>query len=221
MRAGKKDIAFFDIDKTIIKINSGIALVKHAYRQGELNTLGIIKAALTGIQYKYTPKDTHTIIKKMGSWLNGIAEERLNKIANEILTKDLIPNIRPNIITEIQKLKNQGTEVVILSSAISAVCIPLGKHLNMDAVICTELEVENGKFTGHPVNKFCFRDEKLIRLKEFCRKRNFNLANAAYYADAIDDLPALEAVGFPVCVSPDKKLNKVAIERGWLVQNWE
>lgn len=156
----------------------------------------------------------------MGSWLKGLSEDKFAKISNEIFKKDLLPNIRPNIIKEINKLKKEGTEVVILSSAISSVCVPLGRHLNMDAVICTELEVEEGKYTGRPVGKFCFRDEKLIRLKEFCQRRNFNLNNAAYYADAIDDLPALEAVGFPVCVSPDKKLGKIAAERGWIVQNW-
>lgn len=220
MTQRKKDIAFFDIDKTIIKINSGEALIKMAYRKGVMSTLGIVKAVYAGIQYKYSMKDTHKIIQKMGSWLKGLSEDKFTKISNEIFKKDLLPNIRPNIIKEIDHLKKQGTEVVILSSAVSSVCVPLGKHLNMDAVICTELEVEEGKFTGRPVGKFCFRDEKLVRLKEFCQMRNFSLDNAAYYADAIDDLPALEAVGFPVCVTPDKKLNKIAQEKGWIIQNW-
>lgn len=220
MTKRKKDIAFFDIDKTIIRINSGEALIKMAYRKGVMSTLGILKAIYAGIQYKYSMKDTHKIIQKMSSWLKGLSEDKFAKISSEIFKKDLLPNIRPNIIKEINRLKKEGTEVVILSSAISSVCVPLGKHLNMDAVICTELEVEEGKFTGRPVGKFCFRDEKLVRLKEFCQMRNFSLDNAAYYADAIDDLPALEAVGFPVCVTPDKKLTKIAIERGWLVQNW-
>jgi len=220
MKQRRKDIAFFDIDKTIIKINSGEALIKMAYRKGVMSTLGIVKAVYAGVQYKYSMKDTHKIIQKMGRWLKGLSEDKFAKISNEIFKKDLLPNIRPNIVKEIDELKKQGTEVVILSSAVSSVCVPLGKHLNMDAVICTELEVEEGKFTGRPVGKFCFRDEKLVRLKEFCQMRNFSLDNAAYYADAIDDLPALEAVGFPVCVSPDKKLNKIAQEKGWIIQNW-
>lgn len=220
MTLKKRDIAFFDIDKTIIRINSGEALIRHAYHKGVMSTLGVLKAIYTGIQYKYSMKDTHKLIHRMSGWLAGLSEDKFNKISNEILQKDLLPNIRPNIVKEIEFLKNEGTEVVILSSAISSVCIPLGKHLNMDAVICTELEVEAGKFTGRPVGKFCFRDEKLVRLKEFCEQRNFKLENAAYYADSIDDLPALQQVGFPVCVSPDKKLAKIALERGWLVQNW-
>jgi HAD superfamily phosphoserine phosphatase-like hydrolase len=157
----KKEIAFFDIDKTIIKINSGEALIRQAYRKGVMSTLGIMKAIYTGLQYKYSMTDTRKLIQKMGRWLAGLNEEKFNKISNEIFKKDLIPNIRPAIIKEINELKANGTEVVILSSAVSSVCIPLGKHLNMDAVICTELEVEDGKYTGRPVGRFCFRDEKL------------------------------------------------------------
>lgn len=216
----KTHIAFFDIDKTILKINSGEALIRHAYSKGLMSTIGVMKAIFTGLQYKFGWKDTHKLIHKMGSWLNGLSEEKFNKISKEIFHKDILPNIRPNIITEIKKLQESGTEVVILSSAVESICIPLGKHLNVDDVICTKLEVKNGKFTGMPVGKFCFRDEKLIRLKEYCEKKNQPLSDVAYYADAIDDLPALEKVGYPMCITPDKKLTKIAMERGWQIHRW-
>jgi phosphoserine phosphatase len=70
-----KHIAFFDIDKTILKINSGETLVKQAYRRNLINTIGFIKAVYAAIQYKFSLRDTHHIIRKMGSWLNGVSEE--------------------------------------------------------------------------------------------------------------------------------------------------
>jgi HAD superfamily hydrolase (TIGR01490 family) len=215
-----KKIAFFDIDKTILKINSGEALVRHAYRKGLMNTIEVLRVIYTALQYKYALSDTHKIIKKMGSWLKGLSEEKLRAISSEIFYKDILPNVRPQIIQEIDQLKKRGIEVVILSSAIKAICNPLGEHLHMDDVICTELEVKKGLFTGKPVGKYCFRDEKLIRMKEYCEKKNILLQDVAYYADAIDDLPALEQVGLPVCISPDKKLSRVAQQRGWLIYNW-
>ncbi|MDA3881301.1 MAG: HAD-IB family hydrolase [Prolixibacteraceae bacterium] len=216
----RKHIAFFDIDKTILKINSGEALVKQAYRRNFLNTIGFIKAIIAAIQYKFALKDTHHIIRRMGSWLNGVSEEKLDKLTKDIFYDDIIPNIRPHIIDEIKRLKSDGTKVVILSSAIKWVCQPLGKHLNVDDVICTELEVVNGTLTGNPVGNYCFRSEKLNRLKAFCENMNYELQHAAYYADSIDDLPALEKVGHPVCVTPDKKLTRVAQSRGWTIQKW-
>ena len=220
MNNNAQHIAFFDIDKTILRINSGEALIRQAYRKGLMNTIGIIKAIYAALQYKFAMKDTHKIIHKMGSWLNGLSVEKFNKLSSDIFHKDILPNIRPNIIKEIHRLKKQGTEVVILSSAVKSICKPIGDYLQMDDVICTELEVVDGKYTGRPVGKFCFRDEKLIRLKEFCKKRNYNIQDAAYYADSIDDLPALEQVGHPVCISPDKKLSKVASKKGWTIHQW-
>ncbi len=220
MKETEKKIAFFDIDKTILKINSGEALVRHAYQKGLMSTIGVLKAIYTALQYKAGMKDTHKIINKMGSWLKGLSEEKFNSVSKEIFHKDILPNIRPNIIKEINRLKREGIEVVILSSAVESVCKPIGEHLNMDGVICTALEVDKGILTGRPVGRYCFRDEKLVRLEEYCRNRNYSLNQVAYYGDSIDDLPALEKVGFPVCISPDKKLTKIAQQKGWLIYNW-
>ncbi|MBW1849555.1 MAG: HAD-IB family hydrolase, partial [Deltaproteobacteria bacterium] len=34
------------------------------------------------------------------------------------------------------------------------------------------------------------------------------------------DIPVLEVVGHPMCVTPDKKLEKVAVEKGWIICRW-
>ena len=35
------------------------------------------------------------------------------------------------------------------------------------------------------------------------------------YSDSFSDLPMLEAVGLPAVVHPDRRLRRVALERGW------
>jgi phosphoserine phosphatase len=47
------------------------------------------------------------------------------------------------------------------------------------------------------------------------------MGNAFYYADSIADLPVFESVGFPVCVTPEKKLEKIALKRRWKINIWE
>jgi phosphoserine phosphatase len=37
------------------------------------------------------------------------------------------------------------------------------------------------------------------------------------YSDSHTDLPFLEAVGHPVAVNPDRKLRRIASQRGWPV----
>ena len=97
----------------------------------------------------------------------------------------------------------------------------MANNLNIDDIICSELEVYNGIMTGRPVGHLCFGEEKAVRLKEYCEKNNSFRSEAWYYGDSISDLPALEAVGKAVCINPDKKLKKTAVERDWKILYWK
>jgi phosphoserine phosphatase len=44
-------------------------------------------------------------------------------------------------------------------------------------------------------------------------------ARAKAYSDSFSDLPMLEVVGSPAAVNPDRRLRRVATERGWPVLN--
>ncbi len=43
------------------------------------------------------------------------------------------------------------------------------------------------------------------------------LASASFYSDSINDLPLLLAVGHPVVVDPDARLEREALARQWPV----
>ena len=57
-------------------------------------------------------------------------------------------------------------------------------------------------------------------LASFARRRNLDLSRSYAYADSISDLPMMEAVGNPVAVNPDSRLQKAARERGWEIKDW-
>jgi HAD superfamily hydrolase (TIGR01490 family) len=115
--------------------------------------------------------------------------------------------------------RENGANLVILSSALTAICSPVAKHLEMHSVICSELEIENQHFTGKPMGKFCLKDEKLLRMNQYLLANNYTNEDSYYYGDSIDDLPVLSSVGHPVCVNPDSRLKKIAIERNWAIQS--
>jgi HAD superfamily hydrolase (TIGR01490 family) len=211
----KKYIAFFDLDRTIIDKNSGSILVRQAYKSGLLNIKTLISAVYMSYLYKLSLRNTTLIISKMGSWLKGFNEDSLKSFSNSIVNDLLLNSIRQEIYKEISFHREHHAEVVLLSSAISSICIPIATHLGMDNVICTIMEVSNGVLTGNPVGKFCFGEEKVIRLTEYCIKNKIDPKDSWYYGDSISDLPVLDFVGNPVCVNPDRKLKRVALERNW------
>ena len=213
----KSYAAFFDLDKTILSINSGHVLVREAYKSGLMGSADLLNAIYLSLLYKFRLRDTASIISGMGKWLKGLTVAEVTELAEHVVNKYLIDKIRSEIISEINFHREHNSEIVILSSVMIEICRFIGTHLGIDNYICTEMEVADGVLTGYPEKKFCFDDEKRVRLIEYCERKNYNLDEAFYYGDSISDFPALSVVGHPVCVAPERKLSRIAREKEWRV----
>jgi HAD superfamily hydrolase (TIGR01490 family) len=216
----KNYIAFFDLDQTIAKSISGRALFRGAYRKGLLTRFDIMRAVFLSTAFRLKLKDPAKIIDKMVRWVEGIPEKALEDLCSEVFMHELLPSVYKEAISEIENHKSKNAKVVILSSSLTTVCQEMAKNLDIDDFICTELEVRNGYLTGQPAGHICYGEEKAVRLKKYCEKYNFSPSDAWYYGDSMADLPALNSVGNPICVNPDKKLKKTARNRGWKIVSW-
>src|SRR5919197_268570 len=88
------------------------------------------------------------------------------------------------------------------------------------ALVATEPESRDGRFTGHVLGTPCFREGKVRRVDEWLQglgRRLDEFAESACYSDSHNDLPLLERVTRPVAVDPDATLEAHARRRGWEV----
>ena len=213
-------IAFFDLDRTITAVISGRALAKGAYSKGLMKNLTLIKALLNSVFYKLNLRDQAKIIDSMAGWTKGLGEKEYLDLCNFVLNEKLLPSVFKEALVEISSHKNKGARVVLLSSAVDAVCNGIASELGLDDVICSRLEVIDSRLTGKPVGSICFGPVKAIKLKEYCNSYKSDPSLSWYYGDSISDLPALLAVGNPVCINPDSGLSKKAAEFNWDVRIW-
>ena len=211
--------AFFDLDRTIIRTDSGRTLIWYALKEGLMTRTYLLKGIYLSILYKLNLRNPTKIISTMVSWLKGVSEDSFNELSAEIFRNDLKESINHDIKSEINFHRKNGAGCVILSSSIQPVCQPIADYLKMDDIICSNLEVDNGIYTGRPSGLFCFGEEKAVRLLEYCKMNNIDYETALYYGDSISDLPVLNTVGYPICVNPDRKLKRVANIRGWQIIN--
>ncbi|MBW4919577.1 HAD family hydrolase, partial [Klebsiella pneumoniae] len=93
-------------------------------------------------------------------------------------------------------------------------------ELGFEHLLATELELENGRYTGRLRGTPNMREGKVTRLLAWLAERGWPasmLQQAWFYSDSINDLPLLKAVGQPVAASPDAVLRQHAGQHGWPV----
>jgi putative phosphoserine phosphatase / 1-acylglycerol-3-phosphate O-acyltransferase len=217
----KDYIVFFDLDQTITRSVSGKEVAKAAYRKGLLKHRNLAKAVVLLIASRLKLRDPLKMIDDMVSWVKDMPEEMIADLCSDVSREVLIPSVFKEAIAEIEYHKSKNAKVVILSSALTYICREMAVYLNIDDIICSELEVKDGLLTGRPLGSLCFGNNKAIGLKEYCETNNVSSIDAWYYGDSISDLPALSVVGHQVCVNPDNKLKIEATNRGWKILLWK
>ena len=210
-------VAAFDLDKTIISVNSARLIVKASRRLGYMSNKEFLKAILLSIVYKFDLKDATKIVEDMSMWLKGLKEKDVINMINEHVVQEVVNLIRPEIRKVIEKHREENARLVLLSSAMPYICDPIAKHLDMADVVSSELETSNGEFTGVPVGRLNFGTQKAVTMKQFCEEHGYSLDDAYYYGDAFTDRFVLDAVGNAVCVKPEIKLKRMARHKGWKV----
>lgn len=207
--------AFYDLDHTILAGNSATHLVHESRGRGVMTERQFWHAVWLSILYKLNIGNPTRMINRMLTWLKGLKEDDIMKLSREIFEQRIKDTIRPEILETIHEHQSKKGAVVLLSSATTPICLPVSQHLGMDEIICTRLESENGTLTGNTLGKLVYGPEKKVRMLEFCREKNFDPLEAWYYGDSHTDRYVMEAVGFPVAVSPDKGLMKIARRKNW------
>lgn len=213
-------VAFFDVDKTILSINSGSAMVRASAREGLTGYRRLAEAAFFTGLHRANILKAETIINRLAGWFTDFDEPVIIDFSSRLFQRELLPAIRLHAREAVAFHRGRKAELVILSASTSYTCSPLVEELGLDGCLCSELEVHAGTFSGKPSTPYCYGNEKLVRAEGFCRERGYDLAEAWYYGDSWSDIPILEAVGHPVCVNPDRKLRKVAKQRKWDISRW-
>ena len=117
--------------------------------------------------------------------------------------------LRKDVFERMRWHQEQGHVVVLVSASLGAYLHPLGDLLEVDAVLCTELEVIDGRLTGNLHGSNCRGAEKIHRLQQWCEESGFTSDDLVYaYGDSSGDIQMLEAFSRPTWVS------KVDIEIG-------
>jgi len=213
--------AFFDMDKTLIAENSGSLYMQYRYQRGEIGGMDLLKGIGAYLQYKVGILDIRNWTKQMMVQFRGQEEAELEAEASRWFWEMVAPTVYPEAIEAVRKHEAEGHVVAIVSGATRFVVQPLAQMLDIEHMLYTRLEVEDGAFTGRVIEPICFEEGKIYWLQQFIEEQGIDLAKSWFYTDSITDLPLLDLVGHPVAANPDPLLYRTAVKRRWPVRFFE
>ena len=103
--------------------------------------------------------------------------------------------MRPDVAERLRWHQEQGHVVVLVSASLNPYLEVLGDLLEVDAVLCTGLHVEDGVYTGAISGLNCRGQEKVSRLHAWCVAANVPVTSVKYaYGDSSGDHQMLLSV---------------------------
>ncbi|MCV7301300.1 HAD-IB family hydrolase [Mycobacterium barrassiae] len=214
---GPKVAAFFDFDGTLIQGYSANALIVHRARNLELGPDEFVRtmlAVLSGPLDEAAFQDL--MLQGIRGWV-GRTDDELMELGEQLFAQEIAGALFYGTWRLVRAHQKKGHTVVIATSATRMQVQPMAQELGIDHVLCTELETENGVVTGGIVGRPPWHEGKAAAVREFARRHRIPLKNCHAYANGHEDVPFLDAVGYPHPVNPGSELARHAGEQAWSV----
>lgn len=208
--------AFFDLDRTLIRRSSMLALAPSLRRHGLIGWGSLARASvwhavylIRGVSSSQLAQTADQTFRLMKGWP---VEELQALIAEEI--EPLAALAFPDAISRMRAHQARGERAIVVSASLVDLVEPLAQRLGLDGAIASRAETADGKYTGR-VESFLHGSAKADAVRAYAAEHGIELGASSSYTDSRSDVQLLEAVGHPYAVNPDRALAKTAEARGW------
>jgi len=212
--------AFFDLDRTLLLVNSGRLWLESERRHGRIGVWQMIQATFYLIGYKFNAVDMERVMVKALSTVRGVEEEEVRRRTHEWYQAEVAQTVAPGARPALESHRAQGHPLVLLTASSLYESEIASRQLELDAYLATRYEVVDGHFTGDVVRPLCYGPGKVVHAERWAVDNDVDLDRSYFYTDSITDLAMLERVGEPRIVQPDPRLRRLARKRGWEILDW-
>lgn len=207
--------AFFDLDRTLLRRSSALALAPAFRAAGLISRRQLAKAAAWQVLFMARGAG-HGAVKRAAEdglmILRGFAPSELQALVADSMERVLRPLVYAESLDLVERHRRRGEPVYIVSATLQEIVQAIADDLGFDGALGTVCEVQDGVYTGRALRAL-HAGNKARCIEEL----DHDLEASTAYSDSHTDLPFLEAVGHPVAVNPDRALRRIAVERRWPV----
>ncbi len=211
--------AFFDMDNTLLTVDTGVSYTKFLYRRGELGRRMLATGLYWSTLYTLAVLDMESVFTKLCEDLEGDSESEMIAKCDVWYREHIAPFVAPAARVAIERHRAEGHQIVLATGSTVYAARPVARGIGIDHVLATELEVDGDTFTGKP-RALCFGQHKVRLAERWAAEHGIDLAQSYFYSDSFNDLPMLERVGNAIAINPDARLARHAKQRGWPQMRW-
>ena len=217
----RKKIALFDLDHTLIPMDSDFEWGEFTITQGWCDASEFKRRnAEFFAHYQAGTLDIHDYVRFATQAIR--AQGATESIAGRARFMDAVvqKGIKKQALELVQGHQQAGEMVVIVTATNEFVTRPIADAFGVEALIAVQLERDaQGWVTGEITGTPSFREGKVVRVEQWLAARglDWDAVETTFYSDSMNDLPLLEKATHPVATNPDARLRALATERGWRI----
>jgi HAD superfamily hydrolase (TIGR01490 family) len=210
--------AFFDLDRTLIRRSSMLALAPTLRRQGLIGWRSLARATawhaiylIRGVSSRQLSQVAGQTFRLMEGWpvpeFRALIAEQIEPLASLAF---------PDAISRMRAHQRRGERAIVVSASLIDLVEPLAARLGLDGAIASRAAIRDGRYTGH-VESFLHGPAKAEAVRSYAAANAIDLAASSAYTDSRSDIELLQAVGHPFAVNPDRALSRAARAKNWPV----
>lgn len=204
-------LALFDVDFTLTKQETMIALYRWMVRRDPRLLRYLPKAAMAGLLFKLGIIRERQTKELFFSFLRNRPMEEVEALADRYLEEVLQSLLYRDGLEKLAALKAEGYHVILTSASPEFYITKLLRLMPADAAMGTLFEVKDGRFTGRMVGENNKGEEKVRRLHHYLEGQAVDYPSSYMFSDSMADGPLLELVGHPYLINYKKKHPKYPV----------
>ena len=161
--------AFFDLDRTLISVNSGRLWISRERRLRRISLRQLAEATVMLVAYRLSLVDMDASMRKALSVYRGEREEVLAAWTREWFDAEVRQWVSEGARRALDEHRAAGHLRVLLTSSSPYVSAIVGEHLELDGWISSRYEVKDGVLTGEPVLPLCYGPGKVTLAEAYAR----------------------------------------------------
>ncbi|HTR33312.1 MAG TPA: HAD family hydrolase [Gaiellaceae bacterium] len=211
--------AFFDLDRTVIRRSSVLALAPSFRRYGVISRVDLAKSAFWQLLFVLRGASAERVRSASEEGmrvLKGFSVEQMRTLVGDAMEPVLRPLVYDEPLRLLESHRERGERTYIVSATLQEIVEHIAEDLGFDGAIGSTCEIVDGVYTGRSL-RAAHGEGKAQAVRELAEADGLDLPSSTAYSDSHTDVPFLEAVGNPVAANPDRQLRRIARERGWEV----